>query len=360
MKNHCVILIPALDPPASFKIYLKELIEAGFEKIIVVDDGSAEKNLFHEVEKYPQITVLTHERNFGKGKALRTGMQYYKNHFIDQHYCGIITADSDGQHLCKDVIKIAQELEKCSDNLILGVRDFNQDIVPFKSRFGNKITSLFFRLIVGVAVSDTQAGLRGIPNSMIDMCLGIEGDRFEYETAMLMEAAREHKIQEETIHTVYYENNKGSHFHPVKDSLRIYRLLFQTFFKYLLVSLSSFLIDITLFALFSKVILPEFSEKIIVSTILARILSGIYNFIMNKNVVFKSNRSYSSTALQYLALYIIQMSCSALLVKITTIITRLDEVVMKMIVDSLLFIASYAIQKTIIFKNRNRYEQKNN
>lgn len=359
MKTHCVILIPALDPPFSFKSYLEELIEAGFEKIIVVDDGSSDKRMFQEIESYSQIIVLTHEHNFGKGKALRTGLQYYKEHFDYQCYYGIVTADSDGQHLCGDVIKVAQYLEESSENLILGVRDFDQNNVPFKSRFGNKVTSLIFRLVLGISVSDTQTGLRGIPNNMIDMCLSIGGDRFEYETAMLIEAAHEHKIQEETIHTVYYEENKGTHFHPIKDSIKIYKLLFQTFLSYVLVALSSFLIDITLFAFCSKVVLTDLTERIIVSTIIARILSGTYNYLMNRNIVFASKQSYSSTAVQYLMLCIIQMFCSAFLLKMATVVLHLDEVIMKVIIDTILFFVSYAIQKCFIFKKRNEYGKKN-
>ncbi len=97
---------------------------------------------------------------------------------------------------------------------------------------------------------------------MIDMCLSIEGDRFEYKIAMLIEAVHRYHVSEETIHTVYYEENKGTHFRPFKDSFRIYRVLFQTFFRYIGIALSSFLIDIILFTLCNKMVLPEFLENI--------------------------------------------------------------------------------------------------
>lgn len=351
MKSQSVIIIPALDPPSSFPSYLQELINTGFEDIIVVDDGSSDKTVFYEINKYSQITVLTHERNLGKGRALRTGLTYYKEHYDYDRYKGVITADSDGQHLCPDVLHISEQLIKSPDNLILGVRDFNQGNVPFKSCFGNKLTSMIFRLILGISVSDTQTGLRGIPNHMIDMCLSIEGDRFEYETAVLIEAAHEHKIAEETIHTVYFEENKGTHFQPIKDSLRIYKLLFQTFIKFILVSLSSFALDITVFSLCTKLFLSGFSEKIVISTILARVLSSAYNYYMNRNIVFKSQRSYISTAIQYLVLCVIQMGLSAFFVREFTNITHFDEVIVKITIDTLLFILSYIIQKSFIFKS---------
>lgn len=74
--------------------------------------------------------------------------------------------------------------------MILGVRDFDQSNVPSKSRIGNKLTSLGFRVLIGLSVSDTQTGLRGIPNPLIDLSLSIPGDRFQYETAVLIETGK--------------------------------------------------------------------------------------------------------------------------------------------------------------------------
>ena len=239
MKKKCAILIPALDPPAEFRDYINHLIHAGFDSVIVVDDGSSDKTIFNDISRYPQITVLTHEINYGKGRALRTGLSFYHSNFSPELYSGVITVDSDGQHLIDDVKKLQNCLNSGSQHIILGVRDFNQENVPPKSKFGNKLTSLIFRLFLNLNISDTQTGLRGIPNSLIESCLAIPGDRFEYETAMLINLGKKAGLEEVKIHTVYYDKNQGTHFHPIRDSIRIYRLLLGTFFRYLLSSLSS-------------------------------------------------------------------------------------------------------------------------
>lgn len=70
----------------------------------------------------------------------------------------------------------------------------------------------------------------------MEPCLAISGDRFEYETAMLIDLGKKAGLEEIKIHTVYYDKNEGTHFHPIRDSIRIYRLLFGTFFRYLLSS----------------------------------------------------------------------------------------------------------------------------
>lgn len=221
----------------------------------------------------------------GKGKALKTGMRYYKENASYEDYAGIITADSDGQHLAEDVKKIQKRLALGESKLILGVRNFDLESVPAKSRIGNKLTSLVFRFFLGLSISDTQTGLRGIPNSLIDLCLAIPGDRFEYETAMLMDVGKAAEIEEVNIHTVYYDENQGTHFRPVKDSFLIYQMLFGSFFRYLFVSLSSFFVDIALFALFTKTHFNGMALRIPLAAAGARVLSGTYNFIMNRNLV---------------------------------------------------------------------------
>lgn len=350
MKKKCVILIPALNPPESFCEYINELICAGFDRIIVVDDGSDQKKIFQDISCHPEVKVLTHERNFGKGKALRTGFDYYSRYVKKEEYCGIITADSDGQHLVEDVRKVQQCLAEEKGKLVLGVRNFNQENVPPKSRFGNKLTSLIFRIFLGLRISDTQTGLRGIPNSLVQACLNIGGDRFEYETSMLIEVGKTAGTEEVEIHTVYYDQNQGTHFHPIKDSFRIYKILFGTFFRYLFISLSSFLLDIMLFAVGTKIIFQSFYFCIPASTVLARIFSGIYNYIMNRNIVFKSKASYLLSGVSYLTLCIVQMAASAVFVSIIYSILQVDEVLVKIIVDTCLFFVSYQLQKHFIFR----------
>lgn len=350
MKKKCVILIPALDPPAEFRDYINHLIHDGFDAVIVVEDGSSDKKIFEDISRYPQVTVLTHEINYGKGKALRTGFDYYRSHFSPEEYSGVITVDSDGQHLVDDVKKLRDRLSSGSQHIILGVRDFDQENVPPKSKFGNKLTSAIFRLFLNLRISDTQTGLRGIPNSLVEPCLAISGDRFEYETAMLIDLGKKAGLEEIKIHTVYYDKNEGTHFHPIRDSIRIYRLLFGTFFRYLLSSLSAFLVDICLFALGTKILFRGLALYIPVSTVFARVFSGIYNYLINRNMVFKSRASYAFSGFSYLSLCILQMAASAALVSLTYHLLPLDEVLVKIIIDSCLFLISYQIQKRFIFK----------
>ena len=71
--------------------------------------------------------------------------------------------------------------------VVLGVRTFDGDDVPFKSRFGNNLTSFVFKAMCGLNISDTQTGLRAIPYRYLQTFCEIEGEHFEYETRMLLE-----------------------------------------------------------------------------------------------------------------------------------------------------------------------------
>lgn len=298
------------------------------------------------------IVVLTHALNYGKGRALKTAFNYVLNNYKDVIW--VITVDSDGQHLVKDALKCSQELINSENKLVLGSRNFDEDNVPLKSRVGNKLTRSLFKILCGISISDTQTGLRGIAINDIKRFLYTKGERFEYETNMLLDAKKYNiKFEEVPIETVYLNENKGTHFNPLRDSVEIYKV----FIKYLFVSLSSFLVDILFFMLFLN-ILSLFSDfsfimyKIIVSTVCARIISSLYNYLLNRKFVFEQHDS-KSFIIKYYILVIIQMGVSSLSVaSLSQIFSSKIIVLLKIIVDILIFIANYYIQREWVFNDK--------
>lgn len=345
-----LIVIPALNPKSELIEYVDTLLSHGYPGILVVDDGSRDdcRFIFDEIEKKQGCRILRHEVNLGKGRALKDAMSYCSG------FDGIITVDSDGQHVAEDVGKIASAMTAHPDSLILGARDFNAEGVPWKSRFGNKCTVIALKLFIGGNISDTQTGLRGIPNSLIERYSKLAGDRFEYETVMLIDAIKSHTdIREVPIKTVYIDENSETHFHPVKDSLKIYKVILGTFFKYVLSSMSSFLVDYGIFcgiiAALANTNITQ-TRSIWISTVIARICSSLFNYTVNKKLVFKSNRGVTTLVMYYL-LCIFQMSASAAGVSAISIICPTQ--IAKIIVDTLLFMLSYRIQNKYIFKKDN-------
>ena len=124
------------------------------------------------------------------------------------------------------------------------------------------------------------------------------------------------------------------------------------FIKYLFVSGLSFIIDIAFFNIFNF-IFKGYDKRIIISTILARIISSFINFLLNKDKVFKSNEKTSNTIYKYYMLVIVQMLVSAFLVNKLYKIIKINENFIKIPVEFMLFICNYLIQKIFIFKRGN-------
>ena len=211
-----IILIPTLEPYAGILSYIKRLKHYGLSRIVIVDDGSGKEyqNIFKTLEEYGCI-VLRHNINLGKGSALKTGYRYIKDNMGD--YSCIVTADSDGQHSEEDVYKLAVEAGELQDGLLLGVRDFKNGAIPMKSLVGNKITARVLAGLYGKYIPDTQTGLRAFGPKLINLMLDIKGERFEYETQVLISCIRSNvPISTTPIQTIYENENRGTHFKAVR------------------------------------------------------------------------------------------------------------------------------------------------
>ncbi len=352
--NRIVLLIPAYNPDIKLIELIDNLIKSGFIHIIIVNDGSDQNHnkIFDALTAKTTCRLLTHEINIGKGGALKTGFKYIFDNY--KNCIGVITADADGQHTPSDIIKIANRLMQVPDKLIIGSRDFSKLKIPFRSRFGNELTRKIFGFLTGIKVKDTQTGLRGIPFDFISKLIHVRGDRYEYEMNMLLESKQQNIIIDEVdIQTIYLDDNKSSHFNPLFDSIRIYSL----FIKYVFSSFLSFLIDIGLFTLFIallKNISPQY--YILLSTIGSRVISSLFNYFVNKNAVFNKNSSGTSI-IKYYTLCIAQLLISGLAVTIIRWILPVFEPLIKIVVDSLLSVISYKIQKEWVFKTNKKAHQ---
>jgi len=357
---NATVIIPSLNPDEKILSTVQSLIDAGFEDIILVDDGSdeAHKEKFAKASSLNGVSLLVHEVNKGKGRAMKTAFEYILNNRPNKP--NVITVDGDGQHLAKDVKACIEKLEANPHAFVMGVRDFDQKNVPARSRFGNKVTRTIFGLLCGIKVSDTQTGLRAIPFEHLKLMTGIDGERYEYETNQLF-AVKQAGIEfkEVVIDTVYIEENQTSHFRPIRDSIRIYGIIL----RYILSSLASTLVDVTLFSvlniLFGKL---GFSDelRIILAEGLARLVSSFVNFTINRKVVFRSKDGYGKTLIKYYLLCACQLAASTALVYFfSTVVFRLTngslfDTLIKIVVDSILFFISFRIQQNWVFASKKK------
>lgn len=329
------VIIPAYKPTEQMLELLDRLNENNYSEIIIIDDGSGEQ-YSHIFEKAVQKghTLLVHEENKGKGKALKTALEYCLNSSLD----AVITADADGQHTAFDIKKMAEAIIKNPEKLILGCRKFDCD-VPFKSKFGNVLTRAIF-YAAGVRVSDTQTGLRAFSKEHIKWMLEIEGDRYEYETAILLIASKKHvQFFEVDIATVYLDNNEGSHFNPLRDGYQIYKQII----KFASSSLLAFGVDFLIFWILQM----NFPEQLFLSVLIARAISSVINFTINKQMVFGS-KGLMKSILSYYALVAVLMIANYFLI-LALVTINVSTMTAKVIVEAILFLVSYFAQKALVF-----------
>ena len=345
-----MVVIPALNPGDELVRLIAE-IEALFSpRIIVINDGSDKKytRIFQSIIAMG-YDVLEHASNLGKGAALKSGFKHTLALYPDAG--GIITADADGQHSPADIFRIAQRLDEDEDGIILGVRDMDGGRTPFKSKWGNKITSLVFWLKTGIRLRDTQTGLRAIPMRYVPDILLIKGTRYEYEMNTLLYAGRANiAILTMPIETIYHARNNTSHFRAVQDSARIYLDIV----KFGCSSGLCAAADFGLFVFLSGAVFGRDAIGIAVSAILARVVSGICNFLLNKFIVF--NGKGRAASIKYLLLFCAQMLLSA---QFTALLAKntLPAPIAKIIVDAILFVFSFSIQRIFIFKKEGKKDK---
>lgn len=352
--TNAVMLIPSLEPDERLPAYAAALLEKGFTRLIIVDDGSGEKYqpIFERLAAMDGVTVLHHKVNKGKGAALKTGYAYIQQCMPEA--IGVITADADGQHTVADCWQLAQALCQGKDEMYLGSRDFSLDNVPPKSRFGNRTTSLVFKLLYGQWLPDTQTGLRAFPTQRLTFMQQVSGDRFEYEMNVLIACARDSMpMVPITIETIYENENAGTHFHPIRDSYRIYKVILGNFIKFMGASIASFLIDNGVFTLLDQLFFKDtFLGRVALSTILARCVSAPCNFLINRNLVFKVKGDTGRTALRYALLCVGVLLCSsgALTLLSALGMPKVLDTLAKIVIDTLLYLISYQVQNKWVFR----------
>lgn len=343
-----VVLIPAYKPDSKFVDFVT-LLKQQHIPVVAVDDGSGENCAqFFEEAQQQGCVVVHHEINRGKGQALRTGFEeIIRLNSKGAGYNYVVTADCDGQHdinAINVVVKAAEESmnEKKGPAFVIGGR-FKDDgeKIPFKSRLGNGFTRLIFKVATGLHIHDTQTGLRAIPQSLFEEMLKVKGDRYEYEMNMLLQIKTWHvQYKEVPITTIYYDNNAGTHFHPLRDSF----LVISQILKFALSSMISFALDYLLFIVFSSL----FGWEYYLSYACARVLSGLFNYLLNAKVVF--GKLSCKSFLKYLCVWALILTLGSFGGQLMNGLLNMPKLICKLLVDLPLFCLSFFLQKRFVFK----------
>ena len=211
-----LVLVPAYHAGPTVGDVVAQVRALGLT-VVVVDDGSSDDTGERAAEA--GAIVLRHPKNLGKGAAIQTGFAYAKR-------CGaaaLITMDADGQHAAAELTNMLQAHRTHPDSLIIGVRSFDPQVMPRRSRIGNRISTYWISLFAKRLHHDTQSGFRIYPRRLFSLPLRTR--RFDTETEILLWAAKlEVPLVEVPIATIYHGGHR-SHFRNWEDTLRVIRLV---------------------------------------------------------------------------------------------------------------------------------------
>ena len=337
------ILIPAYNPGPAFPGLIRTLANSDIAALIVVNDGSGPEHdpYFAALADLPRVYVLHHAVNLGKGAALKTAMNFALYKFPGN--VGVVTADADGQHDPEDILRIARLLTISPGSLILGCRRFDRH-VPLRSRWGNQITRTAMRVLIGQQLSDTQTGLRGVPQMLLPGLLRIPSSGYEFELDMLIACKHaDCPVVEEPIRTIYTDGNQSSHFNPLIDSMRIYFVLL----RFTLVAVITAVIDNTVFFLVFKS-----TANILLAQIAGRLVAMTFNYNAARRAVFQARQPHQFTFLKYVLLVAVNGAISYAFLNLLMSRFLIAPLPAKLISESILFIANFAIQRDFVFTNR--------
>ena len=342
-RARTTVVIPALDPGEELVALTGQLAGRGF-RIVVVDDGSTSCDPSYWARLGTRTVVLHHGRNLGKGAALKTGIGFVLRSVLDAE-C-VVTMDADGQHLASDLDGLVASAWERPDALVLGTRTFDGDGVPRLSSLGNRVSRVLLRMVCGAWLGDTQTGLRACGRDLARRLVEVGGERFEYETNVLMYCASEGvEMVQCPIETVYHDaQNSCSHYRRLRDTLRIAASML----RFAASSLACFLVDIALYTALLGV-LPGGAAAVPVAAGAARVVSGGANYLVNRSLVFRSRRRNSRALPEYVVLACVVLLCDCALTLLLMGVTRLGPVWSRVVAESVMFLVSYAAQRTIVF-----------
>ena len=207
-----VVIIPTYNNEKTLATVIEDVL-CYVEDVIVVNDGSTD-NTPTLLSNFPNLHVITHPTNKGKGTALKHGLTLAQK----KGYRYAITIDSDGQHFASDIPLFIEEIEKEPDALLVGARNLTSDNMPGKNTFANKFSNFWFKLETGLKLEDTQSGYRLYPLRKINVQRFYYTAKYEFELEALVFAVwGGTTVRNIPIH-VYYppREERISHFRPFR------------------------------------------------------------------------------------------------------------------------------------------------
>lgn len=216
-KSDICVLIPAYNEAGKLPGLLKAIRKAGYP-VVVCDDGSSDATV-ECAKKVSGVTVLTTERNRGKGSAIRRGIAW----FLGSPYAAAVFMDADGQHDPVELELFYDSLKDGRWEVVIGNRMGAAGSMPPVRRLTNRLMSAVLSAMAGQKIPDTQCGYRAFTRRALQT-LVLRANHFEIESEMLLAAARRGFALGSVGVACRYQGER-SRIRPVTDTLRFFKFL---------------------------------------------------------------------------------------------------------------------------------------
>jgi glycosyltransferase involved in cell wall biosynthesis len=182
------------------------------DQVFVVDDGSQDETAIRAAEA--GAMVLRHERNAGKGNAVRTGLAKA----LEGPFTHVLLLDGDMQHLPTEAATLITTAADSGADAVLGERRFFRENMPASRYHANRLGSVVLSWFIGVRLRDTQCGFRIFRLDSLRR-LRLRATGYEIETEMLVKVRRRGgRLASVPITAVY--GHEQSKLRPVRDTTR--------------------------------------------------------------------------------------------------------------------------------------------
>lgn len=221
LMREVVVIIPCYNAGARVKTVAEKALEM-VDRVLVINDGSTD-GCIDGLRALP-VRLIHLDVNRGKGHALIAGIRAALEYPDASAICLL---DADGQHDPREIPGLFRVFQSENADLVIGARVFARGSVPWRSRFGNKVTAAVTAFLLRRRIPDTQCGFRMLSRRFAaSVAANVAGGRYETEMEMIVHAVRkDFCLSAAPVATIYEPGNRSSHFRKISDSCRIYARL---------------------------------------------------------------------------------------------------------------------------------------
>ena len=351
------VIIPLSAPDEATAGYIEDLIKNKIEDIILVAESEkAHGGFLKRIAGLSKVTVICAKKP-GRQAALKEAFMFLKENRKDTD--GAICCTEDGRYPYEALDICIKVFEKDPECVIFGARDQEKENAQTGKSAGTKISSLVYRFATGIRLKDTQSRLRLVPGCYFEYFAQLAGKPKGYETRMLIGIMNK-KIPYAEVSVPYICPDENIRKDPLclKDKIVTYGIVLAYFLKFAISSVSSYLIDMGIYALLLFFLESRLSVsgQVLICTIVSRVISSLFNFTLNRKTVFKATDNLAASTVRYYIIAVIKLAASYALIYLFTDllgITGFAQLIIKALVDLILFLFSFQFQKNWVFKNKN-------